>query len=103
MAFKMNGWSAFTKPDTPTTNDEGSDAWRAKFLKQHGVTNDEVNAEIEEIGGGEEDDVDFNDWKALVKKISKMKSSELEKKKTTATGLPQEEYQPQWENADEVD
>tara|TARA_R100000234_G_scaffold50495_1_gene30253 strand:- start:33 stop:344 length:312 start_codon:yes stop_codon:yes gene_type:complete len=103
MAFKMNGWSAFTKTNGESTTPDniGSDAWRAKFLKEHGVTNSEVNKEMKKIDE-EEDDVDFDDWKALVMKIKKMKSSELEKK-TTTTGLPQEEYQPLWENADEVD
>tara|TARA_R100000152_G_C6752187_1_gene175880 strand:- start:642 stop:902 length:261 start_codon:yes stop_codon:yes gene_type:complete len=85
MAFKMNGWSAFTKQTmqgkpTPPTGDEGSDAWRNNFLKQHNVTSSEVNAAINEIGGGE-DDVDFDDWKALVKKISENKKG---KEETTA-------------------
>ena len=79
MGFKMSGWSAFTKQTmqgkpTPTTSNEGSDAWRNEFLKKHGVTNNEVNTEIEKIGYGE-DDVDFDDWKRVVLSLSKNKKA----------------------------
>ena len=107
MAFKMSGWSAGrglpktkgiktngTKdkkvPAIPTKPEEGSDAWRANFLKRHGVTSDEVNAEIDRIGEGE-DDVDFDDWKGVVFDLSKNPKA------------VQADWEPKWENADEVD
>jgi hypothetical protein len=71
--FKMNGKQDKKVPAIPT-KEEGSDAWRANFLKRHKVTNDQVNNEIYKIGGGE-DDVDFDDWKRVVLSLSKNKKA----------------------------
>ena len=71
--FKKNGTQDKKVPAIPT-KEEGSDAWRANFLKRHKVTNDQVNNEIYKIGGGE-DDVDFDDWKRVVLSLSKNKKA----------------------------
>jgi hypothetical protein len=75
MAFKMSGFSAFTKQTmqgkpTDDSTTVGGDEWRKDFLKKHNVTNSQVNAEIARIGGGE-DDIDFEDWKKTVINLSK--------------------------------
>ena len=93
--FKMNGKQDKKVPAIPTKPKEGSDAWRDNFLKRHGVTNDEVNDEIYRIsvesGVPGEDDVDFDDWKNVVFDLSKN------------TKAVQSDWEPKWENADEVD
>ena len=71
--MKKNGKQDKKVPAIPT-KEEGSDAWRANFLKRHKVTNDQVNNEIYKIGGGE-DDVDFDDWKRVVLSLSKNKKA----------------------------
>ena len=71
--FKKNGTKNKKVPAIPT-KEEGSDAWRANFLKRHKVTSDQVNDEIYKIGGGE-DDVDFDDWKRVVLSLSKNKKA----------------------------
>ena len=88
--FEKNGTKDKKVPAIPTKPEEGSDAWRANFLKRHGVTSDEVNAEIDRIGEGE-DDVDFDDWKGVVFDLSKNPKA------------VQADWEPKWENADEVD
>ena len=84
MAFKMKGFSPFTKngdnkkviPTNPT-HPEGGDKCIADFLKNHNVTSDQVNTEIyriaEQSGVPGEDDVDLADWKGVVKSLSKKK------------------------------
>ena len=73
--MKKNGAQDKKVPSIPTK--EGSDAWRIKFLKDHGVTNEQVNNEIyriaEESGVPGEDDVDLADWKKVVMNLSKKK------------------------------
>ena len=72
-----NGTQDKKVPSIPTK--EGSDTWRAKFLKDHGITNKQVNDEIYRIsvesGVPGEDDVDLADWKNVVINLSKKKST----------------------------